>query len=133
MASSSFDDVAMEYSDPATGGPVLRSMSCWIQMIQPGLHTRAHRHTTSTVYQVFEGEGHSIINGQRFDWTRGDMFVVPSWAWHEHANDSGQEAILFSIQDGPIMKALALYREEALEEKSGHQTVTGVKPNLETA
>ena len=123
---STFDDVAMEYSDPATGGAVLRTMACWIQMIRPGVHTKAHRHTTSAVYQVFEGEGYSIINGTRFDWTRGDLFVVPSWAWHEFGNESGQEAILFSIQDNPVMKALALFREEPYQENAGHQEVTGI-------
>ena len=62
----------------------------------------------------------------RFDWDRKDTFVVPSWAWHEFGNESGQEAILFSIQDNPVMKALALFKEEAYEEYSGHQPVTGV-------
>lgn len=124
LGSSVFDDVAMEYSDPTTGGPVLRTMTCWIQMIRPGVHTKAHRHTTSAVYQVFEGEGSSIIDGQRFDWTRGDLFVVPSWAWHEFANESSQEAILFSIQDTPVMRALSLFREEAYEDNAGHQEIT---------
>ena len=123
--SSPFDDVAMEYSDPATGGSVLATMACWIQLIRPGIHTRAHRHTTSAVYQVFEGEGYSIIDGQRFDWSPGDLFVVPSWSWHEFGNDSSQEAILFSIQDNPVIKSLALFREEAYEENAGHQSVTG--------
>ena len=123
--SSPFDDVAMEYSDPATGGSVLATMACWIQLIRPGIHTRAHRHTTSAVYQVFEGEGYSIIDGQRFDWSPGDLFVVPSWSWHEFGNDSRQEAILFSIQDNPVIKSLALFREEAYEENDGHQSVTG--------
>ena len=123
--SSPFDDVAMEYSDPATGGSVLATMACWIQLIRPGIHTRAHRHTTSAVYQVFEGEGYSIIDGQRFDWSPGDLFVVPSWSWHEFGNDSSQEAILFSIQDNPVIKSLALFREEAYEENDGHQSVTG--------
>ena len=123
--SSPFDDVAMEYSDPTTGGSVLATMACWIQLIRPGIHTRAHRHTTSAVYQVFEGEGYSIIDGQRFDWSRGDLFVVPSWSWHEFGNDSSQEAILFSIQDNPVIKSLALFREEAYEENAGHQSVTG--------
>ena len=123
--SSPFDDVAMEYSDPATGRSVLATMACWIQLIRPGIHTRAHRHTTSAVYQVFEGEGYSIIDGQRFDWSRGDLFVVPSWSWHEFGNDSSQEAILFSIQDNPVIKSLALFREEAYEENAAHQSVTG--------
>lgn len=122
--SSPFDDVAMEYSDPATGGPVLRTMACWIQLVRPGVKTHAHRHTSSAVYQVFRGQGYSVIDGQRFDWTEGDFFVVPSWAWHEHANESTSEAILFSIQDIPVMKDLSLYREEPYEENVGHQKIT---------
>ena len=84
---SPFDDVAMEFSDPVTGGPVLRSMTCWAQMIRPGIRTRAHRQTSCAVYQVYQGEGYSVIDGQRFDWTEGDFFVVPPWVWHEHANE----------------------------------------------
>ena len=121
---SPFDDVAMEFSDPATGGPVLRTMACWIQLIRPGVNTKAHRHTSSAVYQVFRGQGHSVINGQRFDWGEGDFLVVPSWAWHEHANDTDDEAILFSIQDIPVMKSLSLFREEPYAENAGHQPIT---------
>jgi len=123
LNSSPFDDVAIEFSDPATGGPVLKTMTCWIQMVRAGVHTKAHRHTASKVYQVFRGRGYSVIDGKRFDWNQGDIFVVPSWAWHEHVNESGQEAILFSIQDTPIMKAMSLYREEPYLENAGVQPV----------
>ena len=92
-------------------------------MLRPGVQTKAHRHTSSAVYQVFQGVGYSVINGQRFDWNEGDFFVVPSWAWHEHANESSQAAILFSIQDIPVMKALALLKEEPYGENAGHQAV----------
>jgi gentisate 1,2-dioxygenase len=122
--SSPFDDVAMEYSDPATGGPVLRTMTCWVQLIRPGVRTRAHRHTSSAVYQVFQGQGYSVIDGQRFDWSEGDFLALPSWAWHEHANESAEEVILFSIQDIPVMKDLSLYREEPYTENAGHQPIT---------
>ena len=125
---SPFDDVAMEFSDPATGGPVLRTMTCWAQLIRPGISTHAHRHTSCAVYQVYKGEGYSVIDGQRFDWRESDFFVVPPWAWHEHANESGDEAILFSIQDIPIMKDMALYREEPFAENAGHQPVTSLFP-----
>ena len=101
----------------------MRTMACGIQMIRPGVHTKAHRHTSSAVFQVFQGEGYSVINGQRFDWNEGDFFVIPSWTWHEHGNDSEQPAILFSIQDKPVMKALALLKEEPYQENAGHQTV----------
>ena len=121
---SPFDDVAMEFSDPATGGPVLRTMACWIQLIRPGVRTCAHRHTSSAVFHVFQGEGYTVIDGQKFEWREGDFFVVPTWAWHEFANQGSEEAILFSIQDIPVMKSLSLYRDEAYEEHSGHQPVT---------
>jgi gentisate 1,2-dioxygenase len=43
---------------------------------------------------------------------------------HEHVNVSPRDAaILFSIQDRPVLEALGLYREEALSEGSGHQKV----------
>jgi len=55
-----------------------------------------------------------VINGEKFAWRKGDTFIVPLWAWHEHANaSSSDEAILFSMSDAPVLKALELYREEA--------------------
>ena len=43
----------------------------------------------------------------------GDTFVVPSWAWHEHASVGG-EAVLFSFSDRPVIEAFGFLREEAL-------------------
>lgn len=111
---SPFDDVALEYRNPFTGGSVMASISCGIQLLRPGVHTCAHRHTSSVVYFVVRGRGYSLINGERFDWKERDFFVLPNWAWHEHVNESSsEEAILFSVQDRPVLDALGLYREES--------------------
>jgi gentisate 1,2-dioxygenase len=124
---SPFDDVALEYTNPHTGLPVMPTITAWIQMIRPGIHTRAHRQVNSAVYYVFEGAGSSIIAGTRYDWEKGDMFVIPSWAYHEHLNPSKSDrAILFSIQDTPILTALGKYREEPLSANGGHQAVKGI-------
>ena len=46
----------------------------------------------------------------------------PSWALHEHANLSARDAaVLFSIQDRPVLEALGLYREEGSADNYGHQ------------
>ena len=37
-------------------------------------------------------DGFSVIDGQRFVWESGDVFAIPSWACHEHANTSQTEA-----------------------------------------
>jgi gentisate 1,2-dioxygenase len=122
---SPFDDVAMEYINPHTGGPLMPTIACWIQLLRPGVRTKAHRSTGSAVYLAFEGRGSTVIDGERFDWRKGDLFVVPTWAWHEHASADG-EAILFSVQDTPVMQALGLFREQAYRERDGHQAVTRV-------
>jgi gentisate 1,2-dioxygenase len=121
------DGIALEYTHPQTGGSVLPTMGCWIQMVRPRERLRAHRHTGSAVYYVVQGTGETIIDGCRFAWGKGDILALPSWALHEHANVSARAAaVLFSIQDRPVLEALGLYREEAFTENGGHQAVTSV-------
>ena len=120
---SPFDGLLMNYVNPVTGGPVMQTIGASMQMLRPGEHTRAHRHTGSFIYQVAKGQGHSVIDGKRFDWKERDIFCVPSWVWHEHANASASEdACLFTFNDLPVMHALGLYREEALADNGGQQT-----------
>lgn len=124
---SPFDDVFLEYLNPHNGKSVMDTFSCFIQMIRPGTHTKAHRHTGSAVYLCFEGSGRTIIDGVQFDWSEGDIFVVPSWATHEHINDSADSrAILFSIQDIPLLKMVGKFREQAVEDNNGQQVIKGV-------
>jgi len=119
------DDIALEYTHPQTGRALLPTMACWIQMIRAGKRLAAHRHTGSAVFYVVQGKGETIIDGCRFRWGKGDIIALPSWALHEHANVSPHEdAVLFSIQDRPVLEALGLYREESLAENGGHQAVT---------
>ena len=121
---SPYDGVLMNYVNPKTGGPVMQTIGASMQMLRPGEHTKAHRHTGSYIYQVAKGKGYSIINGKRFDWQERDIFCVPSWMLHEHANASeSEDACLFCFNDLPVMKSLGLYREEALKENGGHQPI----------
>ena len=121
-AGSPYDGVMMEYVNPVTNGPVMQTLGASMQMLRPGEATKAHRHTGSYLYHVAKGQGYSIINGKRFDWSERDIFCVPSWAWHEHVNLSDREdACLFCLNDLPVMRALGLYREEALADNDGHQ------------
>ena len=112
-ANNAFDGAALEFVNPATGGPTLPTMSCRVQMLRPNETTKSHRHTSTSIYHAFRGSGMTIINGEKFHWQKGDTFIVPLWSWHEHANASNEDAILFSMHDEPILKAFGLYREEA--------------------
>lgn len=107
-----FDGVLLCYVDPMTGGATLPTMSCEIQMIRPGEKGMYHRHTHTTVYHGFRGQGTLYVGEKRFDWEKGDSFVVPLWNWHAHENHSKEPAVLFSINDRPALEALGFYREE---------------------
>jgi gentisate 1,2-dioxygenase len=88
------------------------TIACYVQVLKPGQHLASHRHTSSTVYHVIEGQGATIVDGERLSWDNKDIFTVPSWAHHEHINESAtQPAYLFSFTDEPVYKALRLYRE----------------------
>ena len=122
---SPYDGVIMEYVNPATGGSVMPTMGAHMQLLQPGQETRAHRHTGSVIYHVAKGRGHSVIAGQRFDWQENDIFCVPSWAWHEHANDDqNEDACLFSFNDFPTIHSLDLWAESELTDNGGHQPLS---------
>ena len=123
---SPFDGLQLEYTNPFTSGPTLPTLTCYMQLLRPNERLRAHRATTSTIYFVVRGEGSTVMNGQRFDWAKGDVFAVPPWTWHEHANRLDADSILFSISDRPVLQTLRLYREEALATDDGHQPVTTV-------
>jgi gentisate 1,2-dioxygenase len=119
---SPFDGIFFNYINPVTGGHVMPTLGASIQMLRPGEHTKAHRHTGSVIYQVAKGTGYSIIAGKRFDWQERDVFCLPSWAWHEHINiNEREDACLFSFHDLPVIESLGLYREQAYNETNGRQ------------
>ena len=120
-----FDGYLLRYTNPLNGGEVLNSIGCRLQLLPKGMHAKAHRHTVSAVYHVAEGSGFSILDGKRFDWEKGDTFAVPIWTLHEHAA-LDDDAVLFSLNDEPVIRALAHQRTEALSDNDGFQTEESV-------
>lgn len=128
---SPYDGILLEYVNPIHEGPVLPTMACYAQLLRPGEQCKAHRQTSSSIHYILDGEGYSVIDGVRFDWAPGDFFMIPPWAWHEHANPGSGDAVHFVISDTPIMSALKLWREEPYPEAAGHQETTETFKPLE--
>lgn len=103
---SPFDDLVVEYRDPAVNGPAIPTMSAQMQMLRSGCELQSHRHTHSVVYHVVRGEGSSTLDGESFAWGPGDTFAVPSWVEHSHANPGSDDALLFSFSDRPALERL---------------------------
>ena len=109
----SHDGYLLEYRNPVNGGPTMTTIQCAVQLLPGKEETQTHRHTSTVMYHVFRGQGATQIGERRFNWQKGDTFVVPLWHEHRHINDAADEAILFSMSDAPALRALGLYREEA--------------------
>jgi gentisate 1,2-dioxygenase len=97
-----------EYQNPLTGGAVMPTMSARLELIRT--NSEVKRHTGSVVYQVAAGSGWTEMGDQRFEWEEKDIFCVPAWTRYRHG--AHEESVLFSFNDFPAMRALALYREE---------------------
>jgi len=107
-----YEALMIEYVDPLTGGPVFKTITFFAQMLRPGERTRPLRQTASLLVAPFQGSGHSVVDGKRFDWTEFDTLAVPGGSWCEHVNGSETEpAILFVASDEPAQKAFSLFRK----------------------
>ncbi len=110
-----FDDMLLEYLDPVTGTSLRPTLGCYLQLLRPGVRTRAHRQTSCAVYRVVQGRGVTTVDEQTFEWGPGDFFVVAPRARHAHANTGTEPAVLFSAQDVPLLKLLGLYRMDPVD------------------
>lgn len=119
LESSDAPMASIEFVDPTSGRPALPTMTCSLHRLVPGRRTVSNRKTGSAIFVVYRGDGRSVIGGQSFDWTTGDMFVVPSWCAVDHCADSPSD--LFEVSDEASLRALCLFREETLDE---HQPTT---------
>ena len=106
------DALMVEYIDPTTGLPVFKTITFFVQMLRPGERTLPVRQTASLLVAPFEGKGHSIVDGQRFDWNEFDTLAVPGGSWFEHVNSSDREPLfLFVASDEPTLKKLDLFKK----------------------
>jgi gentisate 1,2-dioxygenase len=107
-----YEALMAEYIDPTTGGPVFKTITFFAQMLRPGERTRPIRQTGNLLVAPFEGSGHSIIDGQRFDWKEFDTLAVPGGTWCEHVNGSDKDPLfLFVASDEPTLKKLDLFKK----------------------
>jgi gentisate 1,2-dioxygenase len=121
LAAQGGGEATVDYLNPATGGPAIRTFGCGMTRIAAGTRTPTRRRTGSSVRVVLNGTGRSVINGTEFQWGPGDIFVVPSWAKAEH--EAAEQADHFVLDDRPVLDAFRLFREEELPER---QEVTEV-------
>jgi gentisate 1,2-dioxygenase len=94
------------------GEPAMQTIALHMMRLAPGKKTAGFRTTENNIYAVVQGTGTSVVDGQRFQWRRGDVIAAPAWRAQHHEPDG--EAILFRVSDRPVMQTLGFYRHEAV-------------------
>ncbi|WP_199252606.1 cupin domain-containing protein [Chachezhania sediminis] len=98
----------IRYVNPTTGGDVMPTIRCEFHRLREGTETPVRQEVGSTVFQVFEGRGAVVLNGELRKLEKGDMFVAPSWIpWSLQAETQFD---LFRFSDAPIMERLGFMR-----------------------
>ena len=94
--------------------PALPTLALHMQRLESGFSTTLYRSSANYLYCVLEGTGRSVIDGTVFEWSRGDVFVVPCWRPVEHVAED--DAILFSATDEPVQRFCGYLREDRGED-----------------
>ncbi len=98
------------YVNPVNGDHAMPTMATHMQLLPFGFESKPYRSTDATVFAVIEGEGYSTVNGKVMEWSKRDVFVVPSWqtiCHHAH-----RDSYLFSFSNRPVQEKLGLWKEQ---------------------
>ncbi len=101
---------ALEFLNPADGGPVMPTIAAHVRLLPPGFETRARQSSDGTIFVVVEGRGQAVIDGETMDLAERDVFVVPSWRAVTFRADS--QLVLFGFSDKASQEKLNLYKEK---------------------
>jgi gentisate 1,2-dioxygenase len=93
------------------GNPAMDTIALHMMRLAPLVQTASYRTTANNVYAAVKGSGATTVDGERFEWHRGDVIAAPAWLphWHEAAED----ALLLRVTDEPVMQRLGFHRVES--------------------
>ena len=103
---------ALEFLNPANGGPILSTISAHVRHLPAGFETKPRRSTDGTVFVVVAGEGEALLNEETIRLAPRDILVVPSWT--NLTLRARGDLLLFGYSDRAAQEALGLYREQTL-------------------
>ncbi len=107
-----YEGITLRFVNPATGASVFPTLDYSARLLRPGEETRWKRETSNSFYIVIEGSGATEVAGQRFDWERNDILIVPNFMWRRHLNTGKDDAILYAVSDMPLFDKIGQYRAQ---------------------
>ena len=94
----------------ALGDPAMETIALYMQRMDAGTETRVYRTTANQIFCPVEGSGETVIDGESFAWSRGDVVAIPAWRPFTHQVRS--DATLFVMTDEPLLGKLGWLRTQ---------------------
>ena len=80
------------------------TMFAGIQMILPGEVAPVHRHVSSAIRFVLDGEGaYTAVEGEKAYMSPGDFVITANWCPHDHGNPSKKPMLWLDVLDFPAV------------------------------
>jgi len=94
-----------------------------IQMILPGEVAPAHRHVSSAIRFVLDGEGaYTAVDGEKSFMSPGDFVITANWAPHDHGNTSKKPMLWLDVLDFPAVNFFETSFAEGSDEPTQETT-----------
>ena len=111
--------------NPALRGQsrITNSLFAGVQLIKPGETAEAHKHVSSAIRFVLDGEGaYTAVEGEKAFMAPGDFVITANWAPHDHGNTSDKPMLWLDVLDFPQVNffeaSFAEHFEEATQSTS---------------
>jgi gentisate 1,2-dioxygenase len=96
-----------------------------IQMILPGEVAPAHRHVSSAIRFVLDGEGaYTAVEGEKSFMSPGDFVITANWAPHDHGNPSEKPMLWLDVLDFPAVNFYEASFADYFDENDKMQNTT---------
>jgi gentisate 1,2-dioxygenase len=83
---------------------ITNTLYAGLQLILPGEIAPAHRHTSSAIRFILDGEGaYTQVEGEKTIMSPGDFVITANWCAHDHGNQSKQSMIWLDVLDLPTV------------------------------
>ncbi len=90
------------------GDPAMETIGLHMMRLSPRVTTAATQTTANNIYAVVKGAGSTTVDGERFEWNRGDVIAAP--AWRPHFHEAAEDALVLRVTDEPVMRRLGFLR-----------------------
>ncbi|WP_078655534.1 cupin domain-containing protein [Streptomyces fulvoviolaceus] len=115
---------ALQFCNPGLRIGTTEALFGAYQYLDPGEKAPAHRHSPAAIRFMMTGSSvYTTVDGDACWMEPGDFVLTPSWAWHDHTNQSDEPAIWLDVIDVVMVATLeSIFFED---HPTGMQDVAG--------